>query len=243
MADGQSFDGFVVRLNNVGIKENLTKIKEQIRNNNVKIIAVTKYASDEQIVEAYNLGIRDFAESYAQDATSRISKLASLKIQDSINWHFIGRLQSNKVKKIVGKFCLIHSVDSLELAKIINNTAYKAEVVQDILFQVNILNEETKAGFKEEEVISLFKWPELNKLVNIKIKGLMTIAPKTDDQSIIKKCFMRLSNLKSELENKYMIKLNELSMGMSNDYLQAVHCGSTMVRIGRRLFQSNKNGG
>ena len=218
------------------IKENLIKIKEQIDNINVKIIAVTKYADQEKIFEAYNLGIRDFGESYLQDAIEKISRKSQYENPDDlINWHFIGRLQKNKVKQTVGKFCLIHSVDSLELAELINKYADGNKLVQDILLQINISEEKTKAGFSQEQLNNLFG--KLIRLPNIKIKGLMTIAPKTDDKELIRNCFSNLSSLKEELNKKFMTDLKELSMGMSNDYKTAVECGSTMLRIGKGLFE------
>ncbi len=217
------------------IKENLIKIKEQIDNINVKIIAVTKYANQEQIFEAYNLGIRDFGESYLQDAIEKISKKSQYENpEDLINWHFIGRLQKNKVKQVVGKFCLIHSVDSLELGELINRVANGNELVQDILLQVNISQEKTKAGFSQEDLRDSFG--KLTKLPNIRIKGLMTIAPKTDDKNLIRGYFSGLSNLKEELNKNFMTNLKELSMGMTSDYKIAVECGSTMLRIGKGLF-------
>ena len=213
------------------IKENLRQIKEQIDNINVKIIAVTKYASQEQVFEAYKLGIRNFGESYLQDALERISKKYSEDQSDNINWHFIGRLQKNKVKHVVRKFCLIHSVDSLELAELINKYAKSQSFIQDILLQVNVLKEQTKAGFSVQEIRETFG--KLIDFPNVNIKGLMTIAPKTDDKDLVRECFTTLSNLKTELNHSSM---SELSMGMSNDYLIAIECGATMIRIGRKLF-------
>ena len=217
----------------MGIKENLTKIKEQTGSNKVKIIAVTKYASNEQISEAYNLGIRDFGESYVQDAIEKISK-QSEQLNNPVYWHLIGRLQKNKVKYMLGRFALIHSVDSLILAEIINKIALQSNITQDVLLQVNISNEETKAGFKKSELAANFE--KLVKLENIRILGLMTIAPKTEDKNLIKDSFTGLADFRSELNKGFKINLKELSMGMSNDYLTAIDCGSTMVRLGRALF-------
>ena len=222
----------------MGIKENLAKIKEQIGNNNVKIIAVTKYANDQQIKEAYNLGIKDFGESYVQNALEKISREENL--QSLIQWHFIGRLQKNKVKYIIGKFNLIHSVDSIELAEIVNNSGNRKGVVQDILLQVNISQEATKAGFNSDDLKSSFE--RLIQLPNIKILGLTTIAPNTTDKGVLRSCFLKLSSLKEELNKNQMekAKLKELSMGMSNDYVTAIECGSTMIRIGRAIFMEEQ---
>lgn len=221
----------------MNIKENLIKIKEQIDNPNVKIIAVTKYANQEQIFEAFNLGIRDFGESYLQDATEKISKKYQTENQaDSINWHFIGRLQKNKVKGVVGKFFLIHSVDTPELAELINRVASGNNLIQNVLLQVNISGEETKAGFKRDELKKTFG--KMIQFPSIKIKGFMTIAPKTENINLIKECFLGLSDLKNELNKDFMTNLKELSMGMSSDYKIAVDCGATMIRIGKGLFQN-----
>ena len=221
----------------MGIKENLTKIKEQIGNIKVKIIAVTKYASEQQISEAYNLGILDFGESYVQDAIKKISKRCSDEnLTNLIRWHFIGRLQKNKVKHVVGNFCLIHSVDSIELAELISKTASKKELVQDILLQTNISCEATKAGFKSDELKSSFE--KLIKLPHIKILGLMTIAPKTENKKIIRSCFSTLKDLREELNQEYNTNIKELSMGMSDDYPIALEEGSTILRIGRAIFKN-----
>lgn len=218
----------------MGIQDNLTKIKEQIGNNNVKIIAVTKYANEKQVFEAYRLGITDFGESYVQDALKKISQKSF-----SANWHFIGRLQKNKVKNVVGNFILIHSVDSPDLAGLISKVAAKLGIVQDILLQVNISQEKTKTGFSEDEAKSSFG--ELTKLPNLNLRGLMTIAPKIDDKELIRNTFFKLAGLKEEINKSHLggAKMTELSMGMSNDYKIAIECGSTMVRIGRGLFNNN----
>lgn len=225
----------------MGIKDNLDKIKEQIGSNKVKIIAVTKYAAQPQVFEAYNLGIRDFGESYIQDALEKISGEYHYKdLNNPIQWHLIGRLQKNKAKHVVGRFSLIHSVDSIELAELINKIAGEREINQDILLQVNISGEEQKAGFNKIELKNNFE--KLFKLTNIKVKGLMTIAPKTEDKKLIKDCFLELSSFKDELNKQHSNEMNlkELSMGMSNDYPIAIECGSTMVRIGRALFGESK---
>lgn len=220
----------------LSVKENLEKIKEQIGNNRVKIIAVTKYADEEQIFEAYKLGIHDFGESYVQDGLEKISK----KFQDEqfkklVNWHFIGRLQKNKVKHVVGNFKLIHSVDSIELAYLINKIALGKKLIQDILLQVNISQEATKSGFSSSELKSLFG--EIIILPNIKILGVMTIAPKTNDEGTIRDCFLGLASLKDEINKTHRTSLSELSMGMTNDYKIALKCGATMIRIGKGIFK------
>lgn len=220
----------------MGIKENLNKIKEQIGSNEVKIIAVTKYANQELISEALKLGIFDFGESYIQDALEKTSQwFPEETTKKLINWHFIGRLQKNKVKTAVGRFCLIHSVDSIELAELINKIANQRGLRQDILLQVNITQDASKTGFSIDELKSNF-----DKLLNfqtIKIKGLMTIAPHTEDKEITRDCFLNLHYLKNHINDNHDAQLKELSMGMSNDYMEAIDCGATMVRIGRAIFK------
>ncbi len=220
----------------MSVKENLLKIKEQIGSNNVKIIAVTKYAKWDQIFEACSFGIYDFGESYVQDALEKLSQdYQGQKLENLIRWHFIGRLQKNKAKFIIGRFFLIHSVDSIELAKTINKIAVQKEVTQNILLQVNLTEEPQKGGFNKDDLKKSMK--ELLSFPNINIQGLMTIGPKTENTDESRKCFLNLKDIKSNLEEEYSISLNELSMGMSNDYKLAIECGSTMIRIGRILFK------
>lgn len=219
------------------IEENLKKIKEQMGNNNVEIIAATKYASDEELLKVHACGIHDFGESYVQDAIKRINRL--IKTENQIRWHLIGRLQKNKVKYTVGNFYLIHSVDSVQLAELINLVARKKDIKQKILLQVNILKDPSKAGFSSEEIEKTFG--KLIGLPNVEIIGLMTIAPYTNDKSILRTCFFGLANLKEILNKKYMTNIQELSMGMTNDYQIAISHGATMIRLGRAIFGNKRN--
>lgn len=224
----------------MGIKENLENIKEQIGNNNVKIIAVTKYATELQLSRAYKVGIRDFGESYVQDAIKKITqKFPDEKTDDLVHWHFIGKLQKNKAKYVVGSFSLIHSVDSTELAELIDKIAKRKEVTQDVLLQLNISAEATKIGFNIDELKGSFE--KLLKLPNIRIVGLMTIAPRTESEEVIRSCFLELFNVKAELNKEYGLNLKELSMGMTNDYKIAIECGATMIRLGRAIFKSKED--
>ena len=220
----------------MSIKENLTKIKEQIGNSRVKIIAVTKYANDDDIYEAYKLGINNFGESYIQDAIEKISRINSIpSFKDEIKRHFIGRLQKNKAKHVIGNFCLIHSVDSLELAELINRISGERKIIQDVLLQVNISGETSKAGFQKDDLKSVFG--KIKELANIKTLGLMTIAPNSDDDNLKRDCFLKLKDLKDELNKNCFADLEELSMGMSNDYKIAIDCGATIIRIGKAIFK------
>ena len=216
--------------------ENLQTIQENIlqacmksnRNpSEVKIIAVTKYVSIDRAKEAIDAGIVDLGENYDQGL---IAKWEVLK--DKPKWHFIGSLQTRKVKNMIDKVDYIHSLDRSSLAKEINKRANKRI---KCLVQVNVSGEESKHGLAPQEVINFIK--TLKDYPNIVVAGLMTMAPHTDDQSIVRHCFRTLKSLQTEVQQ---MKLEyapciELSMGMSNDYAIAVEEGATLVRIGTAL--------
>lgn len=214
------------------VLKNLQSI--EVNTEKVKIIAVSKYVDTEQIIEAYKAGIRNFAESKIQDAEDKRKNLPQ-EIEKDIRWHFIGHIQSNKVKKITGNYEYIHSVDSLKIATLINEEAAKIGKKQKILIQVNIAEEETKFGFGVEKVKEVFA--ELIKLDSINVEGLMTIGPNTEDTGLIRATFRELKSLRDSIQEKYSCRIPELSMGMSNDYKLAIEEGSTMIRLGRILFK------
>ena len=209
----------------------MKKIKSEISSTNAKLIAVSKYVSIDKIKEAYEAGIRDFAESKANDALEKIEILPK-----DIRWHFIGHLQTNKVKKVTGNFELIHSVDSYRLASSISAFAKNHDLVQNVLLQVNLAQEEQKSGFSKQELEEDFA--QIITLDNIHVEGLMMMAPYTDDKTYLSRLFEDMSNLKKELSSKHSYELKELSMGMSNDYPLAVKAGATMIRIGSKIFNS-----
>lgn len=215
------------------ISRNLSEIKQEIAPYNPKIIAVTKYSDKNAIVEAFEAGLRDFGENRIQDAIPKIDSLP-IEVKNNSTFHLIGHLQSNKAKKAVKYFDLIHSVDSLKLAQVINEEAEKLGKVQDILLQINNANEESKFGFDKEVLFDCFG--EILDKKNLNIKGVMTIAPKLDDQGELRRLFQEIIQIKDKISNKYGYNLIEVSMGMSNDYKIAVEEGSTMIRVGRRLF-------
>ncbi|MEI7474276.1 MAG: YggS family pyridoxal phosphate-dependent enzyme [bacterium] len=214
--------------------ENLEKIKTDINLEKCKIIAVSKYVGPNEIIEAYNAGIEDFGENKAQDAEQK-RELLPKEVESGITWHFIGHLQTNKVKKIVGNYEIIHSVDSLKLAVAVSDEAKKRNLAQKILLQVNVSEEESKFGFNQEQFVQGFQ--EFINLENLNIVGLMTMAPFTEDRSIIRNVFKQLRLLRDQLESEYTVKLPELSMGMSNDYQIAYEEGATMLRLGSILFK------
>ena len=209
------------------VKEKLFKLQEEIAPYTPNIIAVTKYFGKDGILEAYDAGLRDFGESKIPESIRKIESLPK-EIRENSKFHLIGHLQANKVKKAVGFFDFIHSVDSKELAERISKEAINKNIVQKIFLQVNNANEAQKFGFSKEEILRVFD--EITNLRGIKIVGLMNIAPLTTDKEEISKLFEEISLL-----NKYF-GLRELSMGMSNDYKEAVRKGATYIRVGRKLF-------
>ena len=215
------------------VRANLLQIQEDIAPYKPNIIAVTKYFDENAMVEAYNAGMRDFAESRAIEAVEKINNLPT-EIRNNSNFHFIGHLQTNKVKKVVQNFDYIHSVDSLKLAKAISDEAQAIGKVQKILLQVNNANEEQKFGFSKEEIFEEF--PKIKVLPSIEIAGIMNMAPLGASEEELNKLFGDVYNIKKELEKEFNCELKELSMGMSQDYKVAVRHGSTMLRIGRKLF-------
>ena len=215
------------------VKENLSKIQEEIAPYRPNIIAVTKYFDEEAIEEAYKAGLRNFGESRTIEAIEKIGKLPS-EVRNNSTFHFIGHLQSNKVKKTVEHFDFIHSVDSLKLAESISAAAKAFGKVQKILLQLNNAGEVQKSGFSKEELFEVF--PEIIKLDGVKVEGLMNMAPLGADDKTLFELFSDVANTKRLLEEKYNCKMNELSMGMSQDYRIAAQCGATMLRIGRKLF-------
>ena len=215
------------------VKRNLLEIRQKIEPYTPNIIAVTKYFDHTAIIESYNAGIRDFGENRVLDAVAKI-ELLSDEIKKNSKFHLIGHLQKNKVKKAVGNFDLIHSVDSLELANAINNEAEKKKIIQNVLIQINNAKEPQKSGFYPEDIMEIFG--DLLKLPNIKIKGLMNMAPLIKDRVEILRLFQDVAQVRRSLENRYGIRLEELSMGMSGDYDLAAQAGATMIRLGRVLF-------
>ena len=207
------------------IKENIMKIKKELKN--ATLIAVSKTKPIEMIKEAYSAGIKDFGENKVQEILSKIDKLPK-----DIKWHMIGHLQTNKVKDIIDKVYLIHSVDTNKLAKKINEEAKKRNIISNILVEINIANEQSKYGFKKEELNEVIN--EIKCLNNINLLGLMCVAPFTDNPEDNREYFKEMYKLKE----KY--NLNILSMGMSNDYKIAIEENTNYVRIGTKIFGKRK---
>lgn len=212
---------------------NLARIEEALAGKRVRLIAVTKKAAPSQMEEAFAQGVTEFGENRIQDALNKREELAPSLVQNA-RWHFIGHLQTNKVKYAIGNFALIHSVDSLKLAKEISRVAAKKGITQSILLQVKVAEDPSKSGFTREELKE--ELDQIKALPNLDIQGLMTITPLTDDRSFRKQCFIDLKALRDELEKEHGIPLKELSMGMTDDWQDAVDCGATMIRLGRAIF-------
>jgi pyridoxal phosphate enzyme (YggS family) len=218
----------------MSVTENIALIRESIDSRPVKLIAVTKEAESEQIEQAFQCGVTEFGESRVQDALRKRS-LLSQAIQNGAHWHFIGHLQTNKVKLAVGNFALIHSVDSLRLATEISKIAALKELLQPILLQVKILPDPSKSGFAPETLIR--DLPAILQLPNIECRGLMTITPAAATAQQKQECFEGLVKLRDRLSYAHSTFLSELSMGMSDDWQEAIQFGSTMIRVGRAIFR------
>ncbi len=208
----------------MSIQQNLENIKAQI--GTAQLICVSKYHTEEEIMQAYNLGQRDFGENKVQDLVKKRENLPK-----DIRWHLIGHLQTNKVKYIIGKTHLIQSVDRFELAELINKKSFDADVVTDVLVQVNSTGIESRFGVDPEKTVEFIK--QISEFKNINIKGIMGMAPICDNP---KDYFDKLKKLFDECKALGILNGDILSMGMSGDYKSAVQAGSTMVRIGSKIF-------
>lgn len=210
------------------ISQNLLKIKSVVKPYNARVVAVTKYVDKGVIEDLYKMGQRDFGENKAVDAIKKINSLDE-ETKSNSTYHFIGHLQSNKVKKVVGVFDYIHSVDSKEIAVEISKVASAKGIVQKVLIQVNNANEIQKFGIVPSQLNNLLN--EIKKLPAIDVIGLMNIAPLTSDRKKLHKLFNEMRKLKEEHN------LKELSMGMSHDFEIALDEGATIIRLGSILYK------
>lgn len=201
----------------------------------VTLVAVSKYHSVEQIAEVYAAGCRDFGESRVQEL-----KLKQAALPQDIRWHFIGHLQTNKVRDLLKlRPHLIQSVDSERLLQAINAEAGKQGIVQDVLLELHVAAEETKSGMSVEEFRDLMAAVSGQQYANVRICGVMGMATNTDDEAEIRRCFRELHEQYLEVRDQKSDIRYQLSMGMSDDYLIALSEGSTMVRIGSAIFGEN----
>lgn len=225
------------------IKKNYEIVEEKIarkcdetgRNReDITLIAISKTNSAQIVHEAFECGLTHFGENKAQEFRDK-----SLEVQDPVFWHFIGHLQTNKVKYVINSAEYIHSVDSIKIAEEINKRAGKSNKVQKVLVEVNVSKEVSKFGIRNEaEIIHILEFCMNNEF--IEPVGLMTMAPFVDDEAVIRSCFRNLRTLKEDI-NKKGFGLKELSMGMTNDYEIAIEEGATMLRIGTAIFGSRIN--
>lgn len=210
------------------IAENLNTIKKSLPKK-VKLVAISKTKSIEQMMEAYHAGQRIFGENKVQEMERKYPNMPK-----DVEWHMVGHLQRNKVKDIAPFVSMIHAVDSLRLLNRIDREAGRNERIIHVLLQIKIAEEESKFGLNPEEAVSLLKSEEVKKLNNIRIAGLMGMATFTDNQNQISKEFVTLKTLYDSLKEAH--SFNTLSMGMSGDYQLAIEKGSTMVRVGSAIF-------
>lgn len=229
------------------IKSNIETIESKINNSckmsnrnmeDVKLIAVTKTVDIDAINDAIECGITDVGENKPQELSRKYEAIG-----DKVRWHLIGSLQTNKVKYIIDKVYMIHSVDRLSLCDEIQKRAEKIHREINCLVQVNISKEESKHGILEEDAIEFIKSIASN-YPNIKVKGLMTMAPNTDDEKLIRNVFKKLKYLSKKIDDENIkgVSMDKLSMGMSNDFEIAVQEGATFVRVGTSIFgQRNYN--
>lgn len=216
------------------IKGNIKEFENLLKDTGVTLVAVSKTKPVKDILEAYDAGQLDFGENKIQELRDKYPVMPK-----DIRWHMIGHLQSNKVKYIAPWIHLIHAVDSLKLLNEINKQATKNKRIIPCLLQVHIAEEETKFGFSEDELITLLDSEQLTGFKNIEIAGLMGMATNTPDQEQIHKEFQLLKALFDRIAKNYdlpNVKMKELSTGMSSDYTIAIEEGSTMIRVGSKIF-------
>ena len=223
------------------IKKKLENIKNRIRKaaersgrvpEEVRLVAVSKTMSADRVREAIESGITVLGENYIQEAAAKIAELSN----DSVSWHFIGHLQTNKAKYAVRLFDLIHSADSLRLARELNKQAGKIGKIQNILVQVNIGEEASKSGAHMKNAENLIR--EISLLENLSVRGLMSIPPFYNEPEKVRPCFSQLRELRNRIRESAMtnISMDELSMGMTGDFEAAIEEGATLVRIGTAIF-------
>lgn len=228
------------------LKENLTEVESIVQTacekskrdrKDVTLIAVSKTKPIAMLQEVYDAGVRDFGENKVQEICGKYDKLP----QD-IRWHMIGHLQRNKVRQIIDKVCMIHSVDTYRLAEEINIQAKKHSLVMPILIEVNVAQEETKFGVRKEDAILLAE--EISHLTNVQVQGLMAVAPYVDNPEDNRKYFQEIKQLAVDIKNKNLdnVLMCKLSMGMTGDYAVAIEEGASMVRVGTAIFGARDYG-
>lgn len=229
----QLFPIFTGNSGSMDIGKNISELKASLPEG-VRLVAVSKTKPNEDILEAYHAGHRIFGENKIQDLTRKYEELPK-----DIEWHFIGHPQTNKVKYIAPFISLIHGVDSLKLLKVIDKEGRKNNRVIRCLLQFHIAREETKFGLSEQEATEILESDGFAELKNVEIVGVMGMATYTDDEDQIRNEFRVLKNIFNSLKNRYFSdseSFSEISMGMSDDYPIAIEEGSTMIRVGSKIF-------
>ena len=222
------------------LKDHLTEVRENIRiaceksgrdPSEVTLIAVSKTKPVELLQEAYQAGVRDFGENKVQEICEKCPQLPA-----DIRWHMIGHLQRNKVRQVIDKVCMIHSVDSYRLAEEINIQAKKHQLVMPVLLEINIAGEESKFGISKQDILLLTE--EIAGFDCIRVEGLMTVAPFVENPEENRDYFREIKQLAVDIKSKCIdnVSMNVLSMGMSGDYMVAIEEGATMVRVGTSIF-------
>ncbi|MBI4972167.1 MAG: YggS family pyridoxal phosphate-dependent enzyme [Candidatus Omnitrophica bacterium] len=225
------------------VSSNIKKVRAEIESaraasgrkaSPIRLVLVTKTVDENRVREAYDAGEREFGENRVQELIQK-----KQQFPPDVRWHLVGHLQTNKVKEVVGQVVLIHSVDSVHLAKEIEKVSAKLNVVADVLIQVNTSGEASKFGLKPEELEDAVG--EMTRFAHLKIHGLMTIGPLTDDVKKIRASFTLLRELQKKMKTHYPdLDWSELSMGMSDDYRIAIDEGATILRLGRIVFGERK---
>ena len=229
------------------IKENLEEVREKIRQacqrsgrreEDVTLISVSKTKPVEMLREAYEAGSRDFGENRVQEIMEKYGQMP-----EDVRWHMIGHLQKNKVRQVIDKAVLIHSVDTVELAEQIEKDAAKRDLTVDSLLEVNVAEEESKFGFRTEEVEAAVM--KIKEFPHVHIKGLMTIAPFVSNSEDNREVFKKLYQLYVDIRSKNIdnVNMSVLSMGMTGDYEVAVEEGATMIRVGTGIFGARTRNG
>jgi len=218
----------------MSVKDNILEFKELLKDKNCKLVAVSKTKPVEMIKDAYDAGQLDFGENKVQELREKPDQLPK-----DIRWHMIGHLQTNKVKYIAPFIHLIHAVDSLKLLKEINKHALKNNRTIDCLLQIHIAQEEQKFGLTKESIQELLSSDAFKNLTNVRVIGLMGMATFTDDQDQIRTEFKTLKKIFDDVKRNFQtsnLEMKEISMGMSDDYPIAIDEGSTIIRVGSKIF-------
>jgi len=228
------------------LNRNLTQLQQRILaacqrsgrpEKSVQLVAVTKMVPPDVVEALVQLGVKEFGENRPQQLVERSAALAESCPGNALHWHLIGPLQSNKIRSVIPRAALIHSVDSVELLNRISRIAGELGLTPRVLLQVNVSGEESKGGFEPDTLRPL--WPKIEQTPHVQICGLMTMAPLTDDLDVIRSTFRGARSLRDELQSSASahVNLQELSMGMSNDFEIAIEEGSTLIRVGSSLFE------